>query len=280
MKNRPGDDVGTPGSAAPVQHAADVPVLRLAAGLLVAGVVLSLLAGLLHPDSAPANDHAAAFADYARSDIWIGVHLGQFAGMALLIAGLLAMVVALNVRDGAMGWVARFGAVFVVAALALYAALQAVDGVALKHAVDAWASAAAGPEKAIRFAAAEDIRWLEWGLRSYQSVLLGVGLVLFGIVIAATDRVSRLIGYLMGLSGLAYLLQSWVVGTQGFSAANNLPTLAGIVLVPVWSVWLLVSGWRGQRGQRGKSGQLAVGMPGPMSGPRLPHPPDDDGKEA
>jgi hypothetical protein len=247
--------------------------LRLSAGLLVAGVAVSLLAGLLHPDSAPANDHPAAFAGYARSGIWIGVHLAQFVGMALLIAGLLALVYALDVQVGAMAWVARFGAVSAVAALALYAALQAVDGVALKHAVDAWV-AAAGPEKAIRFAAAEDIRWLEWGLRSYQSALLGVGLVLIGAVVAATARVSRLTGYLMALSGLAYLVQSWVLGTEGFSPANTVPTLAGIILVPVWSVWLLIRAWRG------KGGELAAGAPGAAPAPRLPQVPDNDGKQS
>lgn len=255
MRNRSADDGGTTGKAVladPAAPSVDGPALRLSAGLLLAGVVVSLLSGLLHADSAPANDHSAAFAGYARSDIWIGVHLGQFVGMALLIAGLLALVVALNVRNGAMAWAARFGAVSAVAALALYAALQAVDGVALKHAVDAWA-AASGADKAIRFAAAEDIRWLEWGLRSYQSVLLGAGLLLVGTVVAVTARLPRLIGYLMGLSGLAYLVQSWILGTQGFSAANNVPTLAGIVLIPVWTVWLLVHAWRGKPSQRGKA---------------------------
>jgi Domain of unknown function (DUF4386) len=178
--------------------------------------------------------------------------------MALLTAGLLALWFALNVREGAVGWAARFGGLAVVVAFALYGALQAVDGVALKHAVDAWA-AAAEPEKAIRFAAAEDIRWLEWGLRSYQSILLGAGLVLVGTVVAATARVPRVIGYLMGLSGLTYLVQSWVLGTEGFSAANNAPTLAGIVLVLVWTVWLLISAWRGPRGQQGKGTQRGTG---------------------
>ena len=256
MRNPRPDDGGTPGReriAAPARNAVDGPALRLSAGLLMAGVVVSLLAGLLHPDSAPANDHAAAFADYARSDLWIGVHLGQFIGMALLLAGLLALVFALNVHEGAMAWAARFGAVCAVAALALYAALQAVDGVALKHAVDAWAGANA-TDKAVRFAAAEDIRWLEWGLRSYQSVLLGVCLILVGAVVAATARVLRLVGYLMGLSGLAYLVQSWILATEGFSAANNVPTLTGIVLILVWTVWLLISAWRGPRGTGAKWG--------------------------
>jgi hypothetical protein len=66
--------------------------------------------------------------------------------------------------------VGRFGAVSAVVTLALYGVLQAADGVAPKHAVDAWVSAP-DPEKAGRFASAEAIRWLEWGLRSYQSFM-------------------------------------------------------------------------------------------------------------
>lgn len=232
--------------------------LRLAATLLFAGVVVSLGAGLFHADSADANDHPATFAEYARSSIWIGVHLGQFAGMALLIAGLLALWFALDVRHGALAWTARFAAVSSMVALALYGGLQAVDGVALKHAVDAWA-AAAGPEKTLRFAAAEDIRWLEWGMRSYQSLVLGTALVLFGIVIAATRRLSRVIGALMGLSGLAYMAQGWIIGAEGFAPSNALPTLAGIALIAVWTVWLLISAWRTAPGTSASGGGLPPG---------------------
>ena len=219
--------------------------LRLAATLAFAGFAVSVVAGLFHADAASANDHPATFAEYARSGIWTAAHLGQFAGMALLIAGLLVLLVVLKAPDGPMAWTARFGAVAAAAALALYAALQAVDGVALKHAVDAWA-AAAEPEKTARFATAEGLRWLEWGMRSYQSFVLGAALVLTGAVVVGAGRVSRLIGYLMALSGLAYLAQGWIIGAEGFSSANAIPTLAGIVLILVWSVWLLVSAWFGK----------------------------------
>lgn len=230
------------------------PELRLSATLLFAGVVASLLAGLQHPDAASANDHPATFAEYAASDAWIAVHLGQFVGMALLLCGLLVLAYALNVRHGAAGWAVRLGAAAAIAALALYGVLQGVDGVALKHAVDAWAGAAEG-EKALRFAASEDIRWLEWGVRSYQSFMLGSALVLFGTGIAATRRISRFIGYLMVLSGAAYLAQGWIIGAEGFSASNSLPTLAGIVLILGWTGWLLAAAWR--RTAAGKAGGQA-----------------------
>jgi hypothetical protein len=217
--------------------------LRLAATLIFLGTLLSLLAGLLHPDRQPANSHVATFAEYANSAYWTGIHLGQFVGMAVFIAGLLALFYALNVTQGRPGWVNRYAAVATVVALALYGVLQAVDGVALKQAVNAW-TRAPDVEKTARFASAETIRWLEWGVRSYQSFMLGVALILFGVVIASTARIPRLLGYLMGLSGVAYIWQGWVIGTQGFSDANSTPTLLGIISIIVWSIWLLVSAWR------------------------------------
>ena len=244
MNNLPADDGGT--RQPPVPAGPRTPgssPLRLAATLLFSGVAVSLLAGLFHADSASANDHLAAFAAYAASGIWTVVHLGQFVGMALLVAGLLVLQSALKVPHGAAAWAGRLGAVLAAVALGLYAALQAVDGVALKHAVDAWA-AAAEPEKSMRFATAEAIRWLEWGMRSYQSFVLGAALILAGLVIVLTGRISRGIGILMGLSGLAYVAQGWVIGTEGFSDANAVPTLSGIALTVVWSVWFLISAWR------------------------------------
>jgi hypothetical protein len=216
---------------------------RLAGSLLLAGVVVSILAGLLHAESHDANDHPASFTAYANSGIWTAVHVGQFAGMALVSVGLVTLSAALDVRRGALAWPARFGALSAAVALARHGALQAVDGVALKQAVDAWL-AAPEPEKAARFATAEGIRWLEWGMRSYQSFLLGIALILLGIVMAARRPVSRIIGWLMVLSGLAYLAQGGIIGELGFAAANSLPTLIGIVATVVWTTWLAVSAWR------------------------------------
>ena len=183
------------------------------------------------------------FAEYAASADWTAVHLGQFVGMAVIIAGLLVLFFALNVHAGTPGWAARFGAVSAVVALALYGVLQAVDGVALKQAVDAWVSAP-DAEKAARFASAEAIRWLEWAARSYHSFMFGLAFVLFATVIVWTARTPRPIGYLMGLSGLTYIVQGWVLGSEGFSATNTVPTLLGYILVVVWSIWLLIVAWR------------------------------------
>ena len=123
----------------------DGKALRLSALLLVLGFFFYVVVGLLHPDG-PANDHRVVFAEYAGSAAWTAVHLGQFAGMTVIIAGLLVLYFALDLRAGGAAWLARLGAVCAVTALGLYGVLQAVDGVALKQAVEAWAGRAGGGE--------------------------------------------------------------------------------------------------------------------------------------
>jgi hypothetical protein len=51
--------------------------VRLAAVLILAGVVVTAIAGFLHPEGADANDHRTIFAIYAASQSWTAVHLGQ-----------------------------------------------------------------------------------------------------------------------------------------------------------------------------------------------------------
>ena len=81
-------------------------------------------------------------------------------------------------------------------------------------------------------------------MRSYQSFRLGLTFVLCATVIVGTARTLRPIGYLMGLSGFAYGAQGWVLGVEGFSAHNTVPTLLGITLVLTWTVWLFITAWR------------------------------------
>ena len=224
---------------------ADRSLLRLSTTLVVIGEVLFALVTLFHPGREDPNNHPAVFAEYASSGSWIAVHFGQFVLMAVLLAGLLVLSFALNVRSGVLGWVGRFAAVSVVVALALYGVVQAVDGVANKHAVDAWLSAPEA-EKAARFASAETMRWLEWGTSSYQTFMFALALILLASVIVWTARVPRPIGYLMGLAAIPYLVQSWVLGTEGFAIswlAGGL-SVVGLPLMLAWSIWLLIVAWR------------------------------------
>ena len=231
-----------PSSPAQRDHLIDRLSLRPAAALLAVGFLCYVVMGLLHTGG-PANEHEEVFEAYAGSSTWTAVHLGQFASMALIIAGLLVLHAALDLQAGGSAWAARLGAVSAAVTLGLYAVLQAVDGVALKQAVDAWVSAPDG-EKVARFASAEAIRWLEWGVRSFQCLMLGLALLLIAGAIVMTARLPRPIGVLMGLSGVTYVVQAWVLGFEGFADANTFAILASYVLIPAWITWLSVIAWR------------------------------------
>ncbi|MDF3039934.1 MAG: hypothetical protein K0Q71_2640, partial [Thermomicrobiales bacterium] len=76
------------------------PSLRPSATLLLVGQLLYIVITQFHTGG-DANDHPAIFAAYAGSESWTAVHVGQFAAMAIVLAGLLALVLALDVRAGA-----------------------------------------------------------------------------------------------------------------------------------------------------------------------------------
>src|SRR5215471_10851709 len=136
--------------------------LRLSATLLLVGQLLYIVLTLFHTGG-PANNHPVIFAAYAASGTWTVDHLGQFAAMAILLAGLFALFFALDVQTETAKWAGRFGAASAVADLA-------------------WVSAP-DAEKAARFASAEVVRWIEWGMRSYQAFTLGLALLLFAVAV-------------------------------------------------------------------------------------------------
>jgi hypothetical protein len=218
------------------------PSLRLSAALLLVGQLLYIVITQFHTGG-EANNHPVIFAAYAASGIWTAVHAGQFAAMAILLAGLLALVFALDVPAGTARLAGLLGAASAVAALALYGALQAVDGVANKQVDVAWVNAPEA-ETAARFASAEAIRWIEWGMRSYHAFALGLALLLVAAAIVRIASVPRPIAYLMGLSGLTYLAQGWVAGEEGFSQTLSIAIVLAWVLGLAWMIWLGVVVWR------------------------------------
>ncbi len=220
----------------------DRTALRLSATLLLVGQLLYIVVTLFHTGG-PANDHPTIFAAYAASGNWTAVHVAPFACMAVLLAGLLALFFALDVEAEMAKWAGRFGAGAAVTALALVGVVLAVDGVALKQAVNAWVSAPEA-EKAARFATAETMRWLEWGARSYENFAIGLAVLLFAVAVLRTAWLPRPIALLMGLAGLVYLAQGWAAGSEGFSATESLTIVLDEVLNVIWMTWLLVVAWR------------------------------------
>lgn len=216
--------------------------LRLSATLMLTGQLLFIVVTLFHADG-KANDHRSVFAEYAGSGSWKAVHVVQFAAVAILLAGLFALFFALDVPAGPARWALRFGAASTVVTLALYGVLQAVDGVGNKMVDASWVRAP-DAEKSARFASAEAIRWLEWGVRSYQDFALGLALLLFATAVVRTVGLSRPIAYLMGLSGLTYLVQGWVIGAEGFSATHSTLILVAYAFSLAWMIWLVIVAWR------------------------------------
>jgi hypothetical protein len=109
----------------------DSALLRRSATLMLAGQMLYGVITLFHTGG-EANNHPAIFAAYAASRTWTAVHVAQFACMAIMLAGLLALFSALPGQAPLAG---RLGGASTTAALAVYGGVLAVDGVALKQAV-------------------------------------------------------------------------------------------------------------------------------------------------
>jgi hypothetical protein len=216
--------------------------LRLAGGLLLGGFLLNLVVTLFHPGGHE-NNHRVIFMKYADSDAWVAIHLGQFIFVLIALAGLVVLYRFLTLGvEGSL--LARFAIGTTIATVAAFAVLQAMDGVALKQAVDAWADAS-GAQKAIRFDDAETLRWLEWGFQSYFRLLLGLSLVLFGVSILATRRAAAWLGWVAVLAGAISVAFGIDVGYSGLeSGFQDAAGIAFLVALAVFAVGLIVSGAR------------------------------------
>jgi hypothetical protein len=209
---------------------------------LVGGFLLNLIVTLFHP-SGNEDEHRVIFTKYADSEAWVAIHLGQFVGVLIALAGLLALYRSLQLRGG-VPVLARFAAGATVATAATWAIVQALDGVALKQAVDTWAEAS-GAEKPIRFADAETLRWLEWGFQSYFRVLLGLSLVLFGAAMIAIRLGAAWLGWVAVLTGALSAAIGIDVGYSGLeSGLQDAAGIAFVLAIVVFAVGMSVAGVR------------------------------------
>jgi Domain of unknown function (DUF4386) len=216
---------------------ADRRALTLSGALLLVGFVVNGIQRMIwHPTGAE-DDHEAIFREYAASDAWEATHLAEFVLVLVALAGLLVLCRALRPETP---YLALLAAGALIASGATWAALQAVDGVTLKQAVDAWVGAS-GTEKATRFADAETARWLEWGLQSYFRVLLGVVFLLVGSAAVVSRLVPSWLGAVLAVGGLLSLAIGFSVAYAGLE--SGFQDAVGIVLqlvVLVFIVGLLV----------------------------------------
>lgn len=205
------------------------------------GSLLLLLGTFLHPMDADPHDSISAFTEYAANRIWIASHLTQLAGIALMVAALLILAKRLEAA-GSSAW-ARLGAGGAVASLAVAAALQAVDGVALKVMVDAWANAAAD-QKAMAFQGAFAVRQIEVGLASMLGLLLGVTVTVYGVALLSARSFPRWLGAVAVVGGVPTAAGGIAIAYTGFSELAMTINMPANFILLVWMLALGVILWR------------------------------------
>ena len=212
------------------------------------GVVLIALSEVFHPQREDPMDNPAVFMEYANSDSWTTVHLVQYFGFLLILGGLVALYYSISANPGRGAGLAPFGLAAAVTTAASYTVLQAVDGITLKRAVDAWASAPADQETAA-FAAAEAVRWTEIGMNALSNFLTGLTLLLVGAAIALGGVYPRWTGWMAAVSGVAFVYNGVVeVAYEGFVPSIVKPV--GILLLAVWAFIMAVLMLRNGSGRR------------------------------
>ena len=215
---------------------------RIGAVSLPLGTILFVVVtAIFHPHREDPMDNPAVFMEYAQSDSWVVVHFAQWIAALLLIGGLVSLYYSIMTKPGAGTDIARFGLMGAVLTAGAFTMLQAVDGVALKWAVDAWATAPADQEVAA-FTAAETVRWTEYALQSYSNILLGLTLILYALAMALSASYPRWLGWVAAGSGVAWMVHGVMVPYVGLF--DSIPRLVVIVLLAVWTFIIAILMWR------------------------------------
>jgi hypothetical protein len=222
----------------------DQLLLRLGAVLAVVGLLLQVPLSFWHPHQADPNDSAGAFAEYAQSNNWVLVHIGQFTGALLITLGLVALARHLSRQPGITGALAILGGAAAVLVAAVFAVQMAVDGVALKATIDAWTIADGSADKAAAFLVADGIRSLEKALSGFFHLCNGVTLLALGLALATGRGFPRWLGWVGAAAGTAFLVEGVVVAQTGFSHQAANIALVPTVLLPVFLIGVAVAMWR------------------------------------
>ncbi|MDP8886665.1 MAG: hypothetical protein M3M91_02620 [Thermoproteota archaeon] len=235
------------------------PMLRMGSVAFLAGLVIIIVSTLFHASSEDLMDNPVVFVVYAESDPWVAAHIGQFAGVMLVFAGGFVALFRLLVgsESGTASALAWLGLVTAILVASTFTILQAVDGIALKIAVNTWhaiptpsspsssSSSAddAVEEKAIAFRVAEGIRWTEIGVNSINRIIQGAVAIIFGVAIAKSALLSRWIGAVGIFAGAVTVIAGIGVAYLGFAP---LP-IVGDVSTVISFAWIAILGifmWR------------------------------------
>jgi uncharacterized membrane protein len=229
------------------------PMLRMGSVAFLAGLVIIIVSTLFHASREDPTNHPLVFAEYAQSDPWIAAHIGQFAGVMLIFAGGFVALYRLLARSesGTASALAWLGLATTIVAASTFTILQAVDGIALKVAVDTWYAIPPADdgeeEKAIAFRVAEGIRWTEIGINSLFRILQGTVAVIFGVAIAKSTLLKRWIGGFGIFAGAATIIAGVGVAYVGFSSSLALVSVVSTVTSFAWLGILGIFMWRKTR---------------------------------
>ncbi|HJU06422.1 MAG TPA: hypothetical protein VJ692_14845 [Nitrospiraceae bacterium] len=213
---------------------------RIGAVSAMAGAVLLVVGTSLHPSKADSNDALAAFTEYAADQLWVTSHVAQLLGIVLILSAL--VLLSWKMADGPAAQWACLGAAGTVGCLAATSVLQAVDGIALKGMVDAWASAP-DQEKASLFQAAFGVRQIEIGLASITSLLSGATVSVYGIALMIDRRGPTWLEVLGIASGSLTLVAGMVMAYTGFSAVAMAISMPSSLLLLAWIIGVGVFMW-------------------------------------
>ncbi len=214
---------------------------RTGATCAIAGSVLLFVGTYLHPLEADPNEAVAAFTEYAADRLWVASHLTQLAGVVLMVAALLFLAQQLEAASGT-GW-ARIAAGGAIASLAVATALQAVDGVALKVMVDAWAAAPTAQQEGT-FHAAFAVRQVEIGLASMLSLLFGLTVTVYGVALLVDHTYPKWVGGLALAGGVPIAVAGVVMAYTGFSGLAMAINMPASSILLVWMLTVGVLMWR------------------------------------
>ena len=219
-------------SAAPVTSRSRPPEagspFRFSAALALLGAAALGVGTWLHPAGADPADSAAAFAEYAATSraTWVASHLLQLVGVTGVT---LAMILMAGALAGASTSRVQATRTLGAASLAVAATLQAVDGVALKVAVDRWVGAPDGDKPAL-FAAALAVRSVEIGLDGLWALMLAATALSLAAVLLTAPYVRRSLALLTGAAAAISAVGGVLFCLQGFSPAAMNVSTAGAVL--------------------------------------------------
>jgi hypothetical protein len=198
-------------------------LLRIGSIIFLTGLAIFTISTAFHASREDPTNHLRVFAEYANSPPWIAAHIGQFVGEIIIFAGGFVALFRLLVQSESMtvsvlAWIGFSTAIIAASTLSI---LQAVDGIALKRAVDSWVIAPAG-EKMAAFRVAEGIRWSEVGINSIYRILQGTVAIVFGAAITLSPVVGRWIGAIGIFAGAVTIAAGIEVAYVGFASYSNI----------------------------------------------------------